>query len=91
MSGCTTWVDALGDLSPLNSHDATFVVVSRAPLAKLEAYRARKRWHIAWFSSFGCDFNYDFHVTLDSKVAPVEYNYQNEAETGAKKGHAVAL
>jgi predicted dithiol-disulfide oxidoreductase (DUF899 family) len=66
-------------------------VVSRAPLAKLEAYRAQKGWQIAWFSSFGSDFNYDFHVTLDSKAAPVEYNYQSEAETGAKKGHAVAL
>jgi len=90
-SGCTTWVDALGDLSPLNNHDTTFVVVSRAPLAKLEAYRAQKAWRIAWFSSFGSDFNYDFHVTLDPKITPVEYNYQNEAETGAKKGHAVAL
>src|ERR1700730_11923489 len=48
-SGCTGFVDALGDLSLLNKRDATFVVVSRAPLAKLEGYRAQKAWSIAWF------------------------------------------
>src|SRR5215831_14702997 len=40
--GCTGYVDALGDLSMLNARDTTFVVVSRAPLAKLEAYKALK-------------------------------------------------
>lgn len=90
-SGCTTWVDALGDLSPLKKRNTTFVVVSRAPLAKLEAYKAQKGWSIVWFSSFGSDFNYDFHVTLDPKVAPVEYNYRDQAETEAKTGHSVTL
>jgi predicted dithiol-disulfide oxidoreductase (DUF899 family) len=90
-SGCTTWVDALGDLSPLNDRDTTFVVVSRAPLAKLETYKTKKGWHIPWVSSFASDFNYDFHVTLDPKVAPVEYNYRNEAETEVKKGRPVVL
>src|SRR6478672_8346779 len=45
--GCTGLVDALGDLSLLNKRDTTFVVVSRAPLAKLEAYKAQKNWNIA--------------------------------------------
>src|SRR6202030_3292134 len=72
--GCTGWVDSLGDLSLLKKKDTTFVIVSRAPLAKLEAYRAEKGWSIAWFSSFGSDFNYDFHVTLDEKVLPTEAN-----------------
>jgi len=85
-SGCTGFVDALGDLSLLNKRDTTFVVISRAPLAKLNAYKAQKGWGIAWFSSFGSDFNYDFHVTLDPKVAPVEYNYRNKAEMEARKG-----
>jgi predicted dithiol-disulfide oxidoreductase (DUF899 family) len=75
-SGCTTWVDALGDLSGLNKRDTTLVLVSRAPLVKLDAYKAKKGWSIPWFSSFGSDFNYDFHVTLDANVAPVEYNYR---------------
>jgi predicted dithiol-disulfide oxidoreductase (DUF899 family) len=37
-------------------------------------------WTIPWYSSFGSDFNYDFHVTLDESVAPVEYNYRSKAE-----------
>src|SRR5437773_7177252 len=81
--GCTGFIDALGDLSLVNKTDTTFVVVSRAPLAKLEAYKAERGWDINWFSSFGSDFNYDFHVTLDPKVAPQEYNYRTKAETEA--------
>jgi predicted dithiol-disulfide oxidoreductase (DUF899 family) len=83
--GCTGYVDALGDLSMLNERDTTFAVISRAPLAKLEAYKALKGWSIAWYSSFGSDFNYDFHVTLDEKVAPVEYNFRSKAEMEARK------
>jgi predicted dithiol-disulfide oxidoreductase (DUF899 family) len=85
-SGCTRYVNAIGDLSMLNDCDTTFVLVSRAPLAKLGAYRAQKGWSLPWFSSFGSDFNYDFHVTNDEKVAPVEYNYRNKAELEAKNG-----
>jgi predicted dithiol-disulfide oxidoreductase (DUF899 family) len=84
--GCTSFVDALGDLSMLKERDTTFVVISRAPLAKLNAYKAQKGWSIAWFSSFASDFNYDFHVTLDENVVPVEYNYRNKAEMEARKG-----
>jgi predicted dithiol-disulfide oxidoreductase (DUF899 family) len=90
-SGCTGLVDALGDLSLLKKCDTTFVVVSRAPLTKLDVYKAQKGWSIAWFSSFGSDFNYDFHVTLDPKVAPAEYNYRNKDEMAAAKGHAVLM
>jgi len=85
-SGCTTWIAALGDLSPLKDRDTTFVVVSRAPLAKLEAYKAQKGWSIVWFSSFGSDFNYDFHVTLDPKVAPVEIQLSEPSRNGSKDG-----
>jgi predicted dithiol-disulfide oxidoreductase (DUF899 family) len=77
---CTVYVNALGDLSALNDLDTTFVLVSRAPVAKLKAYKAQMGWTIPWFSSFGSDFNYDFHVTLDEKVAPVEYNYLDKAK-----------
>jgi predicted dithiol-disulfide oxidoreductase (DUF899 family) len=90
-SGCTGFVDALGDLSLVNKRDTTFVVVSRAPLPKLEMYRAHKGWSITWVSSFGSDFNYDFHVTLDQKVAPAEYNYRNKTEMAAQKGHPVLM
>jgi predicted dithiol-disulfide oxidoreductase (DUF899 family) len=89
--GCTGFVDALGDLSLLNKTDTTFAVVSRAPLAKLESYKAQKGWDISWLSSIGNDFNYDFHTTLDPKVAPQEYNFRNKAETEAAKGHSVVM
>jgi predicted dithiol-disulfide oxidoreductase (DUF899 family) len=79
-SGCTGYVDAIGDLSMLADLDTTFALISRAPLAKLQAYKAQKGWDIDWYSSFGSDFNYDFHVTLDEKVKPIEYNYRTQAE-----------
>lgn len=77
--GCTGFIDALGSLSGLHERDTNFVVVSRAPLVKLEAYKALKGWDIHWYSSFESDFNYDFHVTLDEKVTPPEYNYKDKA------------
>jgi predicted dithiol-disulfide oxidoreductase (DUF899 family) len=95
--GCTGYVDSLGDLSMLDDRDTTFVLVSRAPLAKLEAYKKSKGWDLPWFSSFGSDFNYDYHVTLDEGVAPVEYNYRNQEEmekrgaTHPMKGEAHGL
>jgi predicted dithiol-disulfide oxidoreductase (DUF899 family) len=82
--GCTGYIDAIGDLSMLPERDTTFVVISRAPLAKLEAYKKLKGWEIRWYSSFGSDFNYDFHVTLDAKKAPREYNYRGKKELEAR-------
>jgi predicted dithiol-disulfide oxidoreductase (DUF899 family) len=84
-SGCTRYANAIGDLSMLNDRDTTFVLVSRAPLSKLEAYKQQKGWRLPWVSSFGSDFNYDFHVTNDEQVAPIEYNYRNKAELEANK------
>ena len=78
--GCTGFVNSLGDLSMLNKRDTTFALVSRAPLPKLEAYKTLKGWTLPWYSSFGSDFNYDFHVTLDETIAPTEYNYRDKAE-----------
>ena len=63
--GCTSFVNALGDLSLLNERDTTFTLISRAPLGKLEAYKQLQTWDIAWVSSFGSDFNYDFRVSDD--------------------------
>ena len=79
--GCTGFVDALGDLSMLNDRETTFALISRAPLAKIEAYKASKGWSIPWYSSFGSDFNYDFHVTFDESVAPIQFNYRERSET----------
>ena len=64
----------------MRTRDTSFAAVSRAPIAKIEAYRARRGWTFPWYSSYGSDFNYDFHVTLDESVAPVEYNYCSKPE-----------
>ena len=82
--GCTGFVDALGDLSMLGERNTTFILVSRAPLHKLEAYKRKRGWDRAWVSSFGSEFNYDYHVTLDESVAPVEYNYATGDELRSK-------
>ncbi|MEZ0326584.1 MAG: DUF899 domain-containing protein [Fimbriimonas sp.] len=74
--GCTGFVDALGDLSMLGERNTTFTLISRAPLEKLNLYKAEKGWTVNWVSSFGSDFNYDFHATIDKNVAPPEYNYK---------------
>jgi predicted dithiol-disulfide oxidoreductase (DUF899 family) len=83
--GCTSYASSLGDLSKLYDRDTTFALISRAPLAKLEAYKAQKGWKVPWFSSVDSDFNYDFHVTLDRNVAPLEFNYRDQAQMAAKK------
>jgi predicted dithiol-disulfide oxidoreductase (DUF899 family) len=82
--GCTSYVDALGNLSSLKERDTRFVLISRAPLPKLDAYKAKKGWDKPWYSSFGSDFNYDFHATMDSSRAPIEYNYLTKEEIQAK-------
>ena len=79
---CSFLIDNVGHLAHLHARDTTLALVSRAPLAKLEPYRARMGWSVPWYSSAGSDFNYDFHVTLDEAVAPVEYNYRPLAELG---------
>lgn len=67
-------------LAHLHARETTLVIVSRAPLAKIDKFKARMGWPYPWFSSFGTDFNYDFHVTNDEAVAPVQYNYKDKDE-----------
>jgi predicted dithiol-disulfide oxidoreductase (DUF899 family) len=63
--GCSMVVDNLGHLAHLHARDTSFVLVSVAPLAKIEPYKERMGWSVPWFSSFGGDFNVDFGVTTD--------------------------
>jgi predicted dithiol-disulfide oxidoreductase (DUF899 family) len=81
-SSCTAGTDELspGFLEHLRIRDTTYGMVSRAPLVKLERWKAKKGWDIPWYSSFGSDFNYDFGVTIDESVAPGQYNYRDKAE-----------
>lgn len=79
---CSAGADELSEglLKHLHTRDTTFAAISRAPLEKIERYKAKKGWTFPWYSSFGSDFNYDFHVTLDESVAPIEYNFRDKAE-----------
>jgi predicted dithiol-disulfide oxidoreductase (DUF899 family) len=81
-SSCTAGADEMsrGLLEHLHARDTSLVHVSRAPIGKIERYKAKRGWTFPWYSSFGSDFNYDFHVTLDESVTPVEYNYRSPAE-----------
>ena len=59
--------------------DTTLAYVSRAPLAKIERYKAKKGWNFPWYLSNGSDFNYDFNVTLDRAVKPLPFDeYQGK-------------
>jgi len=80
---CTAGISELdaGFLEHLHTRDTTFGMVSRAPLAKLERWKAKQGWeHLPWYSSFGTSFNYDFGVTIDEAVAPPVYNFRTKAE-----------
>jgi predicted dithiol-disulfide oxidoreductase (DUF899 family) len=69
----------------LANHDVQLMAVSRAPLAKLQAYRQRMGWRFPWVSSMGSDFNYDFNVSFteqEQRRGRIVYNY-------AQGGHAM--
>jgi predicted dithiol-disulfide oxidoreductase (DUF899 family) len=75
---CSFLADNIGHLSHLHACDTTLALMSRAPLASIQRHRQRMGWAVPWYSSLGSDFNYDFHVSLDEDVAPLEYNYKDK-------------
>ena len=76
-SSCSYMADHTdGMLVHLAARDVTFVAISRAPLAEIESFRRRMGWKFKWVSSFGSDFNGDFHVSFTKEgKEPVYYNY----------------
>ena len=79
---CSTIADGFnGFVVHLANHDVMLWAVSRAPLAKLQAYKRRMGWAFPWASSFGGDFNPDFSVSFteeQQRKGTIEYNYQRE-------------
>src|SRR6478736_4346161 len=77
---CSSIADGFdGFVVHLANHDVTLAAVSRAPLAKLQAYKQRMGWRFPWASSFGSDFNYDFNVSFteaQQRAGAIEYNYR---------------
>jgi predicted dithiol-disulfide oxidoreductase (DUF899 family) len=88
--GCSFMADNIPHLAHFHARDTTLALVSRAPLAKIAPFKARMGWQIPWYSSFGSDFNYDFHATTDAAIAPVAYNFQDQA-TLERKGETYHL
>jgi len=69
---CSAIADGFnGSVVHLASHDVTLYAVSRAPLAKLQAYKRRMGWSFPWASSFGSDFNYDFQAAVTKEAVAV--------------------
>ncbi|WP_336216891.1 DUF899 domain-containing protein [Nonomuraea sp. LPB2021202275-12-8] len=79
-SSCSSAADRIGNLRQLHVRNTTLVAVTRAPYEKIAAFRERMGWTFPWYSSAGSDFNYDFHATVDDRVAPVQIFYRNQAE-----------
>jgi predicted dithiol-disulfide oxidoreductase (DUF899 family) len=83
---CSAIADGFdGFVVHLANHDVTLAAVSRAPLAKLQAYKRRMGWTFPWASSHGGDFNFDFNVAFteaQQREGRIEYNYE-------RGGHAM--
>ncbi|MDQ1545582.1 MAG: hypothetical protein QOH69_486 [Actinomycetota bacterium] len=83
---CSAIADGFdGFVVHLANHDVTLSAVSRAPLAKLQAYKRRMEWTFPWASSHGGDFNFDFNVAFteaQQREGTIEYNYE-------RGGHAM--
>jgi predicted dithiol-disulfide oxidoreductase (DUF899 family) len=77
--GCSFQAEHIdGPARHLSHHNVTIAAVSRAPFAKILAYKKRMGWHFDWVSSFGGDFNYDFHVSFTKEQVErrrIDYNF----------------
>ena len=77
----------------LANHDVTLMAISRAPLAKLQAYKRRLGWTFPWASSGGSDFNRDFSVAFsaeEQRSGGIEYNYRREPPSREQKTEPLA-
>ena len=78
--GCSFRSDHVdGSLAHLEHHDVSFVSISRAPIEEIETFKKRMGWRFRWVSSYGNDFNYDYHVSFtkgEIVAGKVYYNYE---------------
>ncbi len=89
--GCPSCTAGTDELAPafidhLKVRDTTYALVSRAPLAKLERWKAQHGWTIPWYSTNDGDFSYDFGATIDASRGYDEYNFRTLDEFAAR-GH----
>jgi len=77
---CSFWVDNFdGVVVHLNHRDVSFALVSRAPIATLQAYRQRMGWRVKWVSSLRTTFNRDYHVSFTPEERETRQAYYNYA------------
>ena len=85
---CSFWADNFNGIPVHLSHrDVTMVAISRAPIAKLEAYRKRMGWSFKWLSSFGSDFNFDYYASFtpdEVKDSTAYFNYERRKPAGGE-------
>jgi predicted dithiol-disulfide oxidoreductase (DUF899 family) len=87
--GCSFLADHIdGANLHLAHHDVTLLAVSRAPWPEFQPFKERMGWQFKWVSSYGSDFNYDFHVSF-RKGEPATYNYEPRDST--EEGEAPGL
>jgi predicted dithiol-disulfide oxidoreductase (DUF899 family) len=76
---CSYWADNFNGIDVhLRQRDVRLLAISRAPLPEIEAFKKRMGWTFKWVSSFGNDFNYDYHVSFrpeQSRSGEITYNY----------------
>ena len=86
--GCSFLADHFdGTLPHLNHHDVTLIAVSRAPLEKIEAYKKRMGWKFPWVSSYGSDFNFDYHVSFTKEDLAKDKVFYNFTEIPPEDAH----
>jgi predicted dithiol-disulfide oxidoreductase (DUF899 family) len=90
---CSTIADGFNAFGVhLANHDVTLSAVSRAPFAKLQAYKQRMGWTFPWASSFGTDFNSDFNVAFtkeQQRGGAIEYNFRSEPPWEIREGEGI--
>ena len=75
---CSFWADNFNGIPiHLNHRDVTLTAVSRAPWAKINAYKKRMGWSFPWVSSYGSDFNFDYHVSFTPEQIAAGQAYYN--------------
>ena len=90
--GCSFGADHLDAARVhLENHDVSLVVVSRAPIAEIEAFKKRMGWQFRWVSSFGNDFNYDFHVSFSKEAGEGFYNFEMRDMHGMEEASGLSV
>jgi len=86
---CSTIADGFNGFAiHLAHHDVMLMAISRAPIAKIQAYKRRMGWSFPWASSFGTDFNADFSVSFteqQQRDGGIEYNWRREPPAKAER------